>query len=130
MNNAKNIRFLALILLCLALVPLTVMAQSSNGSISGNLTDDTGAAIPGVTVSAVNVATGATRTAVSTSTGRYDIPNLSPGTYRVSAELSGQRRVGHRSEPQDEGRRERDRHGDGRGAARRDDEVGSQLGRQ
>src|SRR5205807_8720356 len=54
MNNAKNIRFLALILLCLALAPLTAMAQSSNGSISGNITDDTGAAIPGVTVSAVN----------------------------------------------------------------------------
>src|SRR5260221_14041940 len=89
MNNAKNIRFLALILLCLALVPLTAMAQSSNGSISGNITDDTGAAIPGVTVSAVNVATGATRTTVSPNTGHYDIANLTPGTYHVGAELSG-----------------------------------------
>ncbi len=89
MNYAKKLRFLAVLFLCLALVPLTALAQSSNGSISGNITDDTGAAIPGVTVSAVNVANGTTRTAVSTNTGHYDIPNLTPGIYRLSAELSG-----------------------------------------
>lgn len=89
MNHAKLMRFFAVLMLCLILAPMAVLAQSSNGSLSGNITDDSGGAIPGVTVSAVNVATGATRTAISTNTGRYDIPNLIPGTYRVTTELSG-----------------------------------------
>jgi outer membrane receptor for ferrienterochelin and colicin len=89
MNLTKRSRFLALAVLCMILTPLALMAQSSNGSLSGTITDSTGAAVPGVTVTATNAATGFNRTAVSTTTGRYDIPNLPPGTYRVTTELSG-----------------------------------------
>jgi outer membrane receptor protein involved in Fe transport len=89
MKHAKHMRFIALVMLCVVLAPFAAMAQSSNGSISGTITDDTNAAIPGVTVTATNVATGSTRTAVTTATGHYEVPNVAPGTYRVSTELSG-----------------------------------------
>ncbi|MCU1229449.1 MAG: hypothetical protein JWO97_2333 [Acidobacteria bacterium] len=88
MNHAKHIRLFSLLALFL-LTPLGVFAQSSNGSISGNVTDDSGAALPGVTVSAANAATGFNRMAVSNGTGHYEIALLPPGTYRVSSELSG-----------------------------------------
>ncbi|HKO01762.1 MAG TPA: carboxypeptidase regulatory-like domain-containing protein, partial [Thermoanaerobaculia bacterium] len=73
----------------LLLMPIGVFAQSSNGSISGNVTDDTGGALPGVTVTAMNAATGFSRMVVSNGTGHYEIALLPPGTYRVSTELSG-----------------------------------------
>lgn len=89
MKHAKHIRFLSVLVFLLALTPLAVFAQSSTGSISGTATDDSGAAIPGVTVTATSAATGATRTAVSNSAGHYELALLVPGTYAVAAELSG-----------------------------------------
>src|SRR6266536_4851544 len=88
-DRAKHIRFF-LLFLCLALlVPFAAFAQSSNGAINGNVVDDSGSALPGVTVTATNAGTSATRSVVSNGTGRYEIPLLPPGTYRVSGELSG-----------------------------------------
>ncbi len=85
--HAKHIRpILALILL---LLPFAAFAQSTNGSISGTVSDDTGAVLAGVTVTATNIATGVSRTAISNSAGSYQIALLPPGTYRVSGELSG-----------------------------------------
>jgi hypothetical protein len=78
-----------LFILLLILVPAAAFAQTSNGSISGNITDDSGASMPGVTITATNVATGATRTAVTNSAGHFEVQLLPPGTYTVSAELSG-----------------------------------------
>lgn len=57
---------------------------SSSGSIGGTVADQTGAVIPGITVTAVS-ATGATFTAQSDATGAYRIADLPPGTYKVSA---------------------------------------------
>ena len=81
-------RILAVLFVCL-LTPLTVFAQSSTGSVSGTITDDSGGALPGVTVTATNVATSAARTAVSNSTGHYQIALLPPAVYRVEATLDG-----------------------------------------
>jgi outer membrane receptor protein involved in Fe transport len=85
----KHIRFTFALALIVSLVPFAAFAQSSTGSISGNVTDDSGAALPGVTVTATSAATGATRTAVSNGTGRYELALLVPGTYSVAGELSG-----------------------------------------
>lgn len=81
-------RTFALFLLCL-LLPATLLAQSSTGSISGTVTDDSGAALPGVTIEAKNAATGTTRTALTNATGYYQIGLLSPGSYDVAASLEG-----------------------------------------
>ncbi|HEY8131593.1 MAG TPA: TonB-dependent receptor [Thermoanaerobaculia bacterium] len=93
MNHAKNPRFLALFVLLAILMPFAAFAQSSTGSISGNATDMSGGALPGVTVTATNTATGVARTVVSNSVGHFEIPLLSPGIYRAVAELSGFQQV-------------------------------------
>ena len=88
MIQRKHIRYASLLFL-LTLLPFTAFAQSSNGSIVGNVTDNNGGSMPGVTVTVANIATNATRTVVTNSAGHYEIPLLMPATYRITAELSG-----------------------------------------
>ena len=64
-------------------------AQQIESRIVGKLVDSSGAALPGVTVTATSTQTGATRVVVSDGSGDYAITNLSPGTYTVQAELEG-----------------------------------------
>src|SRR6202049_4929353 len=66
-----------------------VVAQRITGDISGNLTDSTGAVVPGAMVTATNTGTGGTRTGTSSSDGNYRIPELPIGTYKVSASAEG-----------------------------------------
>jgi hypothetical protein len=66
-----------------------VNAQVLYGSIVGSVQDESGAAVPGVTVTAVNRATGLERVTVSNETGQYSITNALPGTYDVRASLQG-----------------------------------------
>src|SRR5712692_6139513 len=81
-------------LLCLAALlfagnPWGLFAQSATGSITGNVFDASGGAVPGATVSVKSPETGAARTATSGAAGNFTFPLLSPGLYAVSAELSG-----------------------------------------
>ena len=64
-------------------------AQMTRGAVSGTVRDQTAGAIPGVTVTATNSDTAATRSALSDAIGFYRLPALEPGTYTVRAELSG-----------------------------------------
>src|SRR5689334_5512883 len=64
-------------------------AQTGAGQITGLLTDQSGAAAPGVTVTAINQATNVDYPAVSNNAGNYTINGLPVGTYVVKAELSG-----------------------------------------
>ena len=89
MRQTSPVRLLVLVCLLLLMVPFNVFGQSSNGSISGTATDSTGAVLPGITVTATNLATGVARTSVSNETGHYQIGLLPPGTYSVKGELSG-----------------------------------------
>jgi hypothetical protein len=77
----------------LALVWLTasvgVLAQTSQGIISGAITDTSGAVVSGAVVAATNLATGEKRTTVSDSEGYYLFPNVPVGTYKVTAILAG-----------------------------------------
>ena len=80
----------------LLLVPALVLglsavayAQTGAASITGLVTDQTGAAAPGVTVTATNQATNVPYTAVSNEAGNYAIPSAPVGTYVVKASLSG-----------------------------------------
>ncbi len=66
-----------------------VVGQSSNASVGGFVQDPSQAVIPGVTVTATNVETGVVTTVLTNESGTYTIPSLLPGTYRLSAELSG-----------------------------------------
>jgi len=68
-------------------------AQSTTGSFQGTVTDQSGAALPGVTITIVNTQTNLTRTTVTNTSGNYDAPLLPPGPYTISSELTGFRRL-------------------------------------
>ena len=58
-------------------------------NIAGVVTDDSGGALPGVTVTITNTANGRAQTLVTSDEGRYRAVALQPGPYEVSAELQG-----------------------------------------
>ncbi len=64
-------------------------AQVANATLSGAVTDATGALIPGAEVTAANTDTGIESTVVSNDTGTYRFASLRPGPYEVSASLPG-----------------------------------------
>src|SRR5262249_36114929 len=66
-----------------------LFAQGGNGTLTGTISDPGTALIPGVSVTAVNTATGVTNTTVSNESGAYVIPGLLPGPYRLTADLPG-----------------------------------------
>ncbi len=78
-----------LILALLLAVPRLAGAQAMNGTLLGNITDQQGGALPGVTVVITEQNTNIKTTAVTNESGNYTFPNLKDGTYRVEAELSG-----------------------------------------
>ena len=65
------------------------LAQLLQGSISGNVSDASQAAVASAKVSATDENTGLTRAVVANSTGVYDIPVLPPGTYKLTVSASG-----------------------------------------
>lgn len=65
------------------------LAQAGRGAVLGNVSDTQGAPVPGLTVTATNTQTNATRTAVTDKTGGFVFSNMEDGLYRVEAELSG-----------------------------------------
>jgi hypothetical protein len=72
-----------------ALVAAPALAQSDRGQISGFVKDQTGAVVPGATVTLTHRQTQAVRTAVTDGTGYYVFPALSPGMYDLAMELEG-----------------------------------------
>jgi outer membrane receptor protein involved in Fe transport len=64
-------------------------AQTETGRISGAVTDATGGILPGVTVTARSVATGATRELTTDQTGQFVFANLQPGPYEITATVAG-----------------------------------------
>lgn len=83
-----RVRRTLLLVVCL-LLPITVFAQSSTGSISGTVVDDSGSALPGVTITATNSATASSRTVVTNGSGHYQVGLLPPAIYEVAASLDG-----------------------------------------
>jgi hypothetical protein len=71
------------------LVPTVVLAQTGQGSLRGYIRDAQGGALPGVTVTAASPELIRPSTAVTDSEGYYRLLNLPPGTYTVTAELTG-----------------------------------------
>jgi Carboxypeptidase regulatory-like domain/TonB dependent receptor len=81
-------RSLLLIAVLVLLTPMA-MAQTSGASLAGTVTDESGGALPGVTVTAMNNATGFSRSTITAADGTYHFPLLPAGTYDVTADLSG-----------------------------------------
>ena len=62
---------------------------AETATVMGHVTDPSGAALPGATVTARNLDTGVTRTVVTEAEGSYRIPALAPGRYELTTTLSG-----------------------------------------
>src|SRR5260370_41906014 len=78
-----------LVVLC----PRVAAAQAVKGSLLGNVTDSSGLVLPGVNVTITEVATNISYSAVTNESGHYIFSNLKDGTYRVTSERSGFKRV-------------------------------------
>ena len=80
-----------LLLLAFAVYFLAVYSygQTTNGLITGVVTDSTGASLPGVEITVTNPATGVVRSATSNDSGIYIVPQLAPGVYNVSVAKQG-----------------------------------------
>lgn len=90
----RSITFsLGLMLLLAAVTP--ALAQRTTGIIIGVVTDESGAVLPGVTVTLKGTAVPGTPTTVTTETGVYRFPALPPGTYDLTFTLQGFTTVNH-----------------------------------
>jgi outer membrane receptor protein involved in Fe transport len=90
-RTSRLILFLsAVVFFALLLVlALPLDAQVSSGSLLGDIHDEKGAVIQGVTIQATNTATGFSRTAITNEFGSYRIDDLLPGAYTVTAQHEG-----------------------------------------
>ena len=89
MTSLKRASGLLLVLALVLGLQAVAYAQTGAASITGLVTDQSGAAVPGVTVVATNQATNVEYTAVTNATGSYDILSVPVGRYVVKAALSG-----------------------------------------
>ena len=83
------LRALLVGVLVLVLASVTSWAQLSTAQLSGRVTDESGAVLPGVTVTATQTDTGLTRSLTTDENGMYVLPNLPTGPYRLEAALQG-----------------------------------------
>lgn len=77
------------------LLSLPAFSQGSNGTIQGNVVDQTGGAVANAAVTVTDVARGVTRTLTTDSAGAYIATNLIPGEYTVKAAAMGFQTIEH-----------------------------------
>lgn len=85
----KTVRnFLSVCILCLC-AGSVALAQAGRGSISGMVSDPSGAIVPGAQITLLNQATGYTQHTVTSTAGLYNFISLNPGVYQVTASQKG-----------------------------------------
>ena len=77
-----------LLLAALFLAPFSAVAQLYTGSVTGVVTDSSGATIPAVKITLVDQGKGYSFTATTDNTGRYLLRSIPPGTYTITAEAA------------------------------------------
>ena len=80
---------LALLAVAVLLSAFPASAQTLYGTLVGNVTDETGLAVPGATVKITHAETTQSRESTTNSTGGYNFPNIPTGTYQVDVMLTG-----------------------------------------
>ena len=73
--------------------PAPARAQAVSGGLVGNLTDQSGLALPGATVTITETATNISKTTTTNESGYYTFPSLKDGTYKVVGELAGFKKI-------------------------------------
>jgi len=84
---------LVCVLLGITVLISAALAQTTEGAVSGTVTDPSGAHVAGAAVTAFNVGTGLGISTVTNSAGVYVFPSLPPGPYRIAAQHPGFRRA-------------------------------------
>src|SRR5438132_6253579 len=90
---AQRWRIAAPWIILLTFVPSLARAQTGAASITGLVADQTGGALPGVTITAKNQSTDVPYVTTTNEAGNYTITPLAVGAYVVTAELAGFRTV-------------------------------------
>jgi outer membrane receptor protein involved in Fe transport len=88
MNKARYLRFAGILALCLMLIP-AMMAQTSRGTLTGTVTDSTGAVIKDASVTIIQQGTGVKRETTTNSSGIYRFDAVDLGVYQVSSTAPG-----------------------------------------
>src|SRR4051812_40974201 len=88
-GDSVSTRKLWITLTLMFLTCVAAFAQVTTGTISGTVTDNTGAALPNTRVVVANEDTGISRAITTDATGRYSAPSLNPGHYKVTASHDG-----------------------------------------
>jgi hypothetical protein len=71
------------------LSPSPICAQEYRGTITGIVSDSTGALIPNASIIVTELSTGSLHKTISNNSGEYNVPFLLPGTYRIEAQADG-----------------------------------------
>src|SRR5215471_2474039 len=99
--NARHFSSLKLVMAVwiAALAASAAFAQSTGGRIRGTVTDSTGGAVAGATVTLVNEATGATRTVQTGANGDYTFIEVPVGSYEVDVNQQGFKKYARKGVP-------------------------------
>jgi hypothetical protein len=90
---ARPGRCIGWFLAAFCLLAMPAEAQLDRSRLTGTIKDESGAIVPGATVTATNLQTKTPTVVVTDASGYYNFPNLTPGQYTITAELSGFRKV-------------------------------------
>jgi hypothetical protein len=82
-------RLLGMLIVTMITVGHAASAYAQNVSVTGAVTDESKAVLPGATVTATDLARGSQLTAVTDAKGEYRLFNVPPGTYKIQVELTG-----------------------------------------
>src|SRR3954471_11939423 len=88
---------LAVVLGITLVVPSAARAQAVTGQLLGNVTDSSGAAVPGATVVATETRTNISRSTTTNESGYYIFSSLQNGTYAVHPGLQGLKKIVHQN---------------------------------
>ena len=85
-----RVAFRSIVVICLLLVCSFAKAQvTGQGAISGTVTDTSGAVIVGAHLTITNVETNVSHDSDTNGTGYFEVNDLNPGTYNISASVAG-----------------------------------------
>jgi hypothetical protein len=88
-DDRFNIRAVLMVMVCLFMAATSILAQSDTSSISGTVTDTSGALVPNAQITIHNNATLSDRTIESNENGVFTLTNLPPGDYSVRVTKTG-----------------------------------------
>src|ERR1700738_1534602 len=89
----KGLRSIFVLFTILALCAILAYSQAVNATLLGTVTDASGGVVANAKVTISETNTGANRVASTNESGNYSFPNLPPGTYSVTAEQPGFKKI-------------------------------------